>query len=418
MIFLSVGWVKFWYPFQILNLGGTESYNSISGSLYALGQILGYLILSSIISKMSTRYLVGNFFFAIFLISMSLSSSPEILLLTRLLEGLGFSMLFLAVIQFSDTMQEEVKGEVIGSLFSAIFSGLAVGQAIAGIFEQVLSSNLVLAQETSIKIMSAGAFIIVVLIMIILRIDQPELKERVTTERKLNHSHPSLWKKVILGSPAILMLFIIYSLYDFAHGIYTPNLSIMLNQQGISEVNLGFAYFVGDFTWGVSQIFAGKWIDRIGYSIPLLGSLVLKGLTVIFYTNVTAVIFLFMLLFLAGLAEGLLEPSRNKAALTVESNVSILHYHGHLDIGFSASGNIVFGHHNHEHEHEIKPDKLIAALQSIGMMFFGLGSLIGSWLLSLGLTLEDLTYIGGVALMLAGIISLLFNREILPTYSK
>ena len=120
-----------------------------------------------------------------------------------------------------------------------------------------------------------------------------------------------------------------------------------------------------------------------------------------------------ILLLLAGLAEGFLEPARNKAALTIESDVSILHYHGHLDLGFSASGNLVFGWHHHDHDHEIKSDQLIATLQSIGMAFFGLGSILGSWLLTLNLSLQYLTYIGGLALIVAGFISTIFRREIL-----
>jgi MFS family permease len=184
----------------------------------------------------------------------------------------------------------------------------------------------------------------------------------------------------------------------------------MLTEQGISEIWLSISYLLGDLTWGFSQLFAGRLVDRTGYYLPLIISLLLKGVTVIFYPEVHFIIALIALLATAGLAEGFLEPARNKAAIAVEMEDNYIHSHFHLNVGFGPSGGFVLGGHKHEHEHEMKTESFVGALQSVGILFFGVGAAVGSWLLIQGIPLEILTIIGGLCLIGASVASIIFTQ--------
>ena len=234
-------------------------------------------------------------------------------------------------------------------------------------------------------------------------------KSKVFNGWKWQHFHIRQRLRTLFTIPSILILILIYLLYDFAHGIYTPNLSILLNQQGgISEIGISLGYLVGDITWGFSQIFTGRMVDKFGSSLPLIFSLFLKGVVVFFYPEISFLLFLFGILFFAGLAEGFLEPARNKAMLEIEVIQDYFHSHKHLDLGFSGSGGVVSRVHNHPHEHSMQQDDVISILQSIGIISFGLGSFFGSLLLINGLSLSFVTGLGGVCLIGAGILSILF----------
>ncbi|MHA2054943.1 MAG: MFS transporter, partial [Candidatus Hodarchaeales archaeon] len=261
----------------------------------------------------------------------------------------------------------------------------------------------------SIQIISGAATILTIVSLVTLIRPQKKSANNTRKDWKWQHFHLRSWIRNLLAVPSIFLLLLIYSLYDFAHGIYTPNLSILLTEQGISTLGVSLGYLAGDMIWGVSQIFSGRIIDKTGYYIPLIISLALKGITVVFYPEVTVLLALFVVIMLAGLAEGFLEPARNKAALSTEIRQKYDHSHVHLDVGFSSSGGLILGAHDHVHEHENKHDAFIGALQSVGIIFFGLGSLAGSWFISQGYFLADITIIGGVCLLFASLVGILFR---------
>ncbi len=405
---ISLGCLRFLFPFQIVNLGGNEALISIASTLFSIGQILGFLFLGVIITSKRSRVLTGGFFLLILMTIMSFTTDPIILSIARTFEGLGYGILFLSIVSIA-TQFPTKEGEVIGGLFAAVFIGLAVGQGIAGLVWNILLEITKLNSTQSIQSISLVASFITLSTIAIL---YPLLKSDTKISRndwKLQHTHLRTWLRTIFTIPSFGVLMIIYSLYDFAHGLYTPNLSILLNQQGIDTIGLSFGYLIGDITWGISQIFAGRIVDRVGYPTPLVLSLMMKGIVVIFYPEISLLISLFAVLFLAGLAEGFLEPSRNKAALSFEKIQEFTHSHTHLDFGFSTSGSFTFGVHEHHHKHESRPETIVGTLQSTGIIFFGIGSLVGSWLLMQGLTLDIVTIIGGLCLAFASFFSIMLS---------
>ena len=407
-IFLSLGCIRFLYPFQILNLGGDTILISIASAIFSVGQVVGFLLIGLIFSSNRTRFLLGGMFLLLLMGLISISTIPIVLTIARGFEGIGYGFLFLCIISIAAQFSDH-EGETLGALFASVFIGLAIGQGIAAFFWRFLIEIAYFSSTQAIQVISFLAFALTTLSMILLRTSFKREEKEELPSRKWNHFHLDQWFKMILSVPPIALLLVVYSLYDFAHGLYTPNLSILLNQQGIDEISLSLGYFIGDITWGISQVFAGRLVDRIGHPLPLILSLLLKGVVVIFYPYVGAVILLFIVLFSAGLAEGFLEPARNKAALSVEMQQDYIHSHLHLDLGFSSSGGFVLGIHKHEHKHETQPESLVGALQSIGILFFGFGSIFGSWLLLQGFSLEIVTVIGGLCLTLASLTSLLFS---------
>jgi MFS family permease len=406
-IHLSLGCLRFLFPFQILNLGGDTFLISIASAFFSVGQVIGFLSIGFFRSS-RTRFLLGGLFLLLLMGIISISVIPIVLTVVRIFEGIGYGFLFLFIISIASQFPDR-EGEVLGGLFAAVFIGLAIGQGIAGITWKYLAGIGYLSSTQAIQIIATAAFIIIALSMILLLSFLEGEEEKKSQSRKWPHFHFGRRLNMILGFPSIALLLVIYSLYDFAHGLYTPNLSILLNQQGVDEITLSLGYFIGDITWGISQVFAGRLVDKIGHPLPLIISLLFKGVIVIFYPYISVFLFLFVILFCAGLAEGFLEPARNTAALSVEMQQDYNHSHLHLDLGFSSSGGFVLGIHKHEHKHVSQPESLVGTLQSIGILFFGIGSIFGSWLLLQGFTLGTITIIGGFCLIFASFTSILFT---------
>lgn len=404
---MSLGCIRFLFPFQVLNLGGSSILISNASVFFSIGQIVGF-ILAPMIPSIRHRFFIGSTFLLLLMGLMSLSGDPSVLTIIRIFEGLGYGLLFLCTISIASEFHNK-EGEVLGGLFAAIISGLAVGQGIAGILWNLVSEIGSFSSYQSIQTIASFTFLITVLSMVLILYSLNSSFKKQKIGWKWQHFHPKSWIQTLLYFPSIFLLLIVYSLYDFAHGLYTPNLSILLTQQGIDEISLSLGYLIGDITWGISQIFSGRLVDKSGFSAPLAFSLLLKGIVIIFYPEISLIVALITVLFLAGLAEGLLEPARNKAALTLEIDHKYNHSHIHMNLGFSASGHFVLEAHSHEHEHNFEPDSIIGALQAIAIVFFGAGSLFGSWLMLQGFTLKDITVIGGICLLLASLTSIFFS---------
>jgi MFS family permease len=368
-------------------------------------------VFCKIVTSTTQRFLLGGVSVLLTIGSMSILTDSYALTLIRIFDGLGYGFIFLGIIGLASNFKNQ-EGEVLGNLFAAVLSGLALGQGVAGIIWAILS-ELAMPAIQAIQLISVFMVIITFFMVIILRTTRSKEKKsevKMPNKWKWQHTHIKQGIRILIIAPTILLLVLIYIMYDFAHGIYTPNLSILLTQQGgISEVGVSLGYLVGDITWGFSQIFTGRLVDRYGSSIPLILSLLLKGVVVFFYPEISFLFSLFLILFLAGLAEGFLEPSRNKAVLEIEISQGYSHSHKHLDLGFSGSGSVVFGVHDHPHEHNMQQETFVSVLQSIGIISFGMGSFIGSLLLISGFSLALVTNIGGVCLISASILSIFFS---------
>jgi MFS family permease len=157
--------------------------------------------------------------------------------------------------------------------------------------------------------------------------------------------------------------------------------------------------------WGASQLYTGKLVDRTGSLAPLALSLVAKGTIVIFYPYAASFMILTSLLAMAGLSEGFLEPARNDAAMEFTPTTETEHNHKHYFLGHAPGNPFSISSHEHEHIHDTGSDEIVSILQTLGILGFAVGSSGGGWLLTQGLTLIDLVFIGGIFLIIAGILS-------------
>ncbi|MFW9777415.1 MAG: MFS transporter [Candidatus Heimdallarchaeota archaeon] len=421
LLHVSLGALRFIFPFQIILMGGSTSLVSIGSSILAIGQLVVFLVLTSLLVSIRSRFLIAGLCTLSTASLMAFMTEPSVFVWVRLFEGMAYGLYFLALIKIAIRFATR-QGEVLGGLFASVFSGLAIGQVLAGIGWQMIEVTIPMLSSLQIlQIIAAIGFALSILAwgMLMPLLPSYDQKKQIFLKQKwaLPHFHLNSWIKNFMFLPAVLLLALIYGIYDFAHGFYTPNLSILLNQNGFNTPSISLGYFFADLTWGLSQILAGRLIDKIGYSIPLVISLILKGFIILFYPGVTLLFLLFGVLFLAGLSEGLLEPARNKAALAFElEDQNYRHLHAHLDLGFTQGTGFVLGIHSHEHEHNLQPENIIGVFKSVGLLCFGIGSLLGSFLLEEGLSLAQVTQLGGFMLALAGLTAILFS--IVQTRSK
>lgn len=399
------GLLRFLFPFQILNLGGTETIIAWGSSLSSLGQVLGLVVLARIFSRHRVGLGVSGALLAVFILATGFSSTMEPLLLSRIAEGAATGLLTIIIIRVSSGF-EESRGESVGTLLAAVFLGSALGQGSAGAIIGQLETLLSLTQGEAIMFLGVLTSVGFVLSMMVLipSISGIDIYSQRDREGNHGHSHIRLLLRSV-KSKGLAVLVIVYVLYDFSHGIYTPGLSVLINNNGVPIGQIGLGYLIGDTIWGVSQLYTGRLVDTTGNRVPLVLSLVAKGLIVIAYPYAASFLVLTSLLAGAGLSEGFLEPARNDAAMELASNQTISHSHRHHFLGRTAGFPFAISSHEHEHLHASGSDEIVSVLQTLGIIGFALGSGAGGWLLTQGLSLVDFTLLGGFLLVIAGILS-------------
>ncbi|MHA2424214.1 MAG: MFS transporter [Candidatus Thorarchaeota archaeon] len=399
------GLLRFLFPFQILNLGGTETIIAWGSSLSSIGQVIGLILLSRVFSSQRTALGISGLLFSLFILATGFSTTPDLLLYSRIAEGAGAGLLAIVIIQISSGF-EECRGESVGTLLAGIFLGSALGQGSAGIIIGQLEIIYAITQTDAILMLGVFTSVAFILLLLLLMPFIKEVDSYCVSSSDRNHGHRHTRELLrSLKSKNLIILLVIYILYDFSHGIYTPGLSIMISNNGIPIDQIGLGYLAGDAIWGASQLYTGKLVDRTGSVVPLALSLMAKGAIVIFYPVASSFMVLTSLLALAGLAEGFLEPARNDAAMEFTPLSTTEHTHKHYFLGHAPGNPFSITSHEHEHTHETGSDEIVSILQTLGILGFAVGSSGGGWLLEQGLTLIDLVFVGGVFLILAGILS-------------
>ncbi|MDF1537555.1 MAG: MFS transporter [Candidatus Thorarchaeota archaeon] len=399
------GVLRFLFPFQIVNLGGSESLVSWGSSLSSIGQVIGLIVLSKLIGKQRSALVVSGVLLTILGMVTGFAATPDWIVFARIAEGAGAGLLTIIIIRISSGF-ESYRGESVGTLLSAVFLGSAIGQGSAGILIGQLETVLLISQTEAI--MTLGFVLTVVSFLMIISLIPfiGDVEQFCVDDKDKNHghSHTRIALRSLL-SKKLLILLAIYILYDFSHGLYTPGLSLMINSNGVSVDQIGLGYLIGDAVWGASQLFTGRFVDRTGSIAPLAISLVAKGFIVVLYPFAASFMVLTSLLAIAGLSEGFLEPARNDAAMELTPTNTTVHSHRHYFIGHAPGNPFSITSHDHEHTHESGSDEIVSLLQTIGIIGFAFGSSGGGWLLSQGSTLVDLVFMGGFILVFAGILT-------------
>ena len=408
----GIGLARLLLPFRIIELGGGESLVSFSSFLYAIGQIGGLIILSKMSGKRrESFFIVMLMWFS----SLTIMFFPFLFtaVVSRFFEGLGYGLLVIAILNYAESFFQENKGEVVGTLFGSIFLGGAIGQGLAGFFEEKLFGSVInwILTPFQIVLLIGMCFTFLSLILSIFQLKEIKNKKIFEiTSLSLPHFHFKNIKNLFKYTPFLLLL-LIYSLYDFAHGIYTPNLPLVLSEHNISKIHISLIFFTGDAVWGIAQIFTGKLVDKLGSWIPMALSMIIKGLGVAGYNLIYAWIGVLFLFIIVGMGESLMEPARNIAILDIEnyfdsklSKNKVVHKHKHLNISISRGQGFTFGVHSHLHEHKPSKESMIMGLQLVGILAFALGGIVGSVILNIGGTAEFLIYIGAVVLIISSLV--------------
>ncbi|MHA1441513.1 MAG: MFS transporter [Candidatus Heimdallarchaeota archaeon] len=406
---IGLGIGRFLYPLRFLELGGNEALVSLATAAFSIGQLFGIFVLSKLLDKTGFEFLVG---ILSWILAIALPVIPwyPIMFFSKFFEGLGFGVLTIAVLTLCSAEAKECISEGIGTLLGAVFLGTALGQGIGGLMKTYLFEAWNFSGRFSALQMSFLFAIVISFIPLIISLFQ-SIKVRKVLERKdkvsLSHFHFKDLKKLFL-IPSFIFLLILYALYDLSHGLYTPNLLIMFTNHGFTEAATGVIFFLGDAIWGISQIFTGKLADKFGNWLPIILSIILKGVGVIFYPLAPGIYVLGAAFIIVGIAEALMEPARNSEVLTIEDRLKIddkfaatEHKHKHINFSYIRGRGMELGLHAHLHEHEVDKEIIIGIFQIVGIISFGLGGSLGSLLISQSVSLEIITYIG------AGII--LFN---------
>ncbi len=406
---IGLGIGRFLYPLRFLELGGNEALVSLATAVFSIGQLLGIFVLSKLLDKTGFEFLVGV---SSWVIAIGLPVIPwyPIMFFSKFFEGLGYGILTIAVLTLCSTEANECLSEGIGTLLGAIFLGTALGQGIGGLMKTYLFEIWNLSGRFTALQMSFLFAVIISIIPIFISLYQ-SIKTRRKLEHKekiaLNHFHFKDLKKLFL-IPSFIFMLILYSLYDLSHGLYTPNLLVMFTNHGFTEAATGIIFFLGDAIWGISQIFTGKLADKFGNWLPIILSIIMKGVGVILYPIAPGIYVLGGAFIIVGVAEALMEPARNSEVLMIENHLKTgkkialtEHDHKHINLKYIRERGIEIGIHTHLHRHEVNKETILGIFQIAGIISFGIGGALGSLLISQSVSLELITFIG------AGII--LFN---------
>ncbi len=407
---IGLGIGRFLYPFRFDELfSNSETLVAIATAAFSIGQLLGIFVLSKLLNKTGFDFLAGVLSWAL-AVSLPLIPWYPIMFFSKFFEGLGYGILMIAVLNLCSAEAKECISEGIGTLLGAVFLGTALGQGIGGLMDTYLFPKWNFSGRFTALQMSFLFATVISIIPIFISLYQ-SFRVRKVLERKdkisLSHFHFKDLKKLFL-IPSFVFLLILYILYDLSHGLYTPNLVRMFENHGFTSAETGIIFFLGDAVWGISQIFTGKLADKLGNWLPIILSIIIKGVGVILYPIAPGIYILGVAFIVVGVAEALMEPARNSEVLSIEDRLKVdekfaatQHEHKHINFSYARGRGMVFGIHAHLHEHEVDKEIIIGIFQTVGIISFGLGGLLEALLLSQSVSLEIITYIG------AGII--LFN---------
>ncbi|MFW9923957.1 MAG: MFS transporter [Candidatus Thorarchaeota archaeon] len=419
---ISLGITRFLFPLRFIELGGSEALVSLASLVFSIGQLFGIFIVSKLLDRTGFDFLIGISSWVLF-IALPIIPWYPIMFIAKFFEGLGYGVLTIVVLNISSVEVKERISEAIGTLLGAVFLGNALGQGLGGLMKTYLFSFWNFSGKfTSLQMSFLFGLMIIVIPLIISTIQSLNIRKTLSPKDRisLNHFHFKDIKKLFL-IPSFVFMLILYGLYDFSHGLYTPNLLVMFTNSGFTEAETGLIFFIGDAVWGLSQIFTGKLADRLGNWLPITFSVMLKGLGVLFYPLAKGVIFLGIAFIIVGFAEALMEPARNCEVLTIEDKIKAdinsedtNHHHKHINFSYTRGRGMVLGIHAHYHQHGIDKELILGIFQIVGIISFGIGGSIGSLLLVLSITLETITYIGSgiiFANIILGIIGIIITRK-------
>ena len=233
---------------------------------------------------------------------MGLATSPEQLLVFRLIQGTTLGVMPAASALISATTPRHRLGFALGVLHTAVFLGLSVGPLFGGVVADAFGYRA--SFYASAALIAAGAIIVFGLVR------EPRAQPQSNTPRQ----------GVLAGSRSLMavsvfpVLISVMFLINFGNVIVNPVLSLFiagLSQTTNTATSAGIVLASTGFASAASAMFLGRISDRIGHTTVLLICLSISAITYFPQAFVDHVWQLLALRVLLGFALGGLMPTAN-----------------------------------------------------------------------------------------------------------
>ncbi len=309
-------------------------------------------------------FLFGTLFFALASLLAGISTGFTLLIIARLLQGIGFAFtLGLALLMSANAFPVTQRGFVLGLSVTITGLGLAVGPTLGGLMLETLDWHWIFLINVPIAILSFG------LILIFYKTQESTIKTKtmdysgailfglatillLLTFDVLAH-HPINLKLFLIGIGLSWLVFIVFfwkeintkfPLIDFklfSNRDYTLSIVIrflfmyiygtflffiplyLQNILAHTALVSGLMLLIYSAVFAISSPFSGIWCDRVGYKLPLIFSaftclLAFMLLTFINLQMPSSLILILMGFVCFGISGGVMLPS------TVNSTISSL----------------------------------------------------------------------------------------------
>jgi len=231
---------------------------------------------------------------------------PRVFLI-RLLHGVGAGMIWPALSAYViDLSPVERRGESMGLLSGVEMAGFAIGPFLGGIFYSLGGINLPFLICSLLSLMAMG------IIWVFIR---EETSRRPVTERSWLERYG--FSSVRL--PDIRMLCLIGFAEAFVWGMIMTLVPVMAAGAGIPPGRIGWLFSAYFIVYIFLQRPVGRWSDRQGRKKPILLGLSIYTLAVLFISQGETLLFLIVVLAIAGAGLGIYSPSVRVAIADISS---------------------------------------------------------------------------------------------------
>lgn len=398
-LFLSsttLGLFRFGFPFLIVDDGFSLEFVAETATMFSIAIVLGLFI--GIKLGQSKRKII----FSIMIISLischlfyAFGMNELTWLIARFFDGLFFGLTYYLILSIALVNYPKKSGEKSALLLASTFLGSALGQAL---YSFLLDHQESLLREIPLYI---GVMATLILIPVF-----PSTIVSVPCERDEEKTHGHIRKSIrsLLSKQSIALLLLI-AFVEISHGLYTPILTILLENNGLTQQSIGYAFFYFNIGWSMILVILGRFADRINPKLLLVSGPLLKGPLILLYLISDSLSTLIFVLVLIGIAEGFFEPAKNVYLSRIDDTKKYDHTHHHLSL---VDGALL---HSHPHMHEVSVVEIGTSLAVSTYFFFAVGTFISSLLLSTSISLSSIIWWGAITMVLASIAGLFVKNN-------
>ncbi len=236
---------------------------------------------------------------AVIMMLMAFSSSAEMLVILRAIQGLITGTVAATNALVAVTAPRERTGYAMGVLQLGLWSGVAIGPLLGGILADVFGYR--------VAFYFTGALLFIGGVLVHSFVQEPETNPRSTKPQSMM----SEWTH-ILASPGIALIFLFRFMSWLGRNILIPYLpfyvGILMAGQGQVNTMTGLTIAIASAAGTLTSVSLGNLGDRIGYKRILIGCAIVAALAYILQFWVANVWQLILLQAITGAAAGGMMP--------------------------------------------------------------------------------------------------------------